>query len=120
MQICGGGRSWHNRRVSPNATRLRRRNHEPSDQDGERIGTGADAAPYFRIFNPVTQGLRFDPEGDYVRRWVPELAALAGADVHAPWEKPMLARGLGYPAPLLDLRATRETALAAYQALRRG
>ena len=83
-------------------------------------GTGADAAPYFRIFNPVTQGLRFDPEGDYVRRWVPELAALAGADVHAPWEKPMLARGLGYPAPLLDLRATRETALAAYQALRRG
>ena len=83
-------------------------------------GTGADAAPYFRIFNPVTQGLRFDPVGDYVRRWVPELAALAGADVHAPWEKPMLARGLGYPAPLLDLRATRETALAAYQALRRG
>ena len=48
-------------------------------------GSGADAAPYFRIFNPVTQGLKFDPEGAYVRRWVPELARLAAPDVHAPW-----------------------------------
>ncbi len=47
-------------------------------------GTGTDAAPYFRVFNPVTQGKRFDPEGDYVRRWVPELRDIEGAAVHRP------------------------------------
>ena len=51
-------------------------------------GCGADAAPYFRIFNPVLQGEKFDPEGDYVRRWVPELARLPAAHIHAPWEAP--------------------------------
>ena len=49
-------------------------------------GTGTDASPYFRVFNPVTQGLRFDPDGDYVRRWVPELAHLPGAAAHEPWD----------------------------------
>lgn len=84
-------------------------------------GTGADAAPYFRIFNPVTQGERFDPDGAYVRRWVPELAALPDALIHAPWTDPSTARRLApdYPAqPIVDLRASREAALAAYSALR--
>ena len=49
-------------------------------------GTGTDAAPYFRVFNPVTQGRKFDPDGDYVRRWVPELAHLAGGAAHEPWK----------------------------------
>ena len=48
-------------------------------------GTGTDAAPYFRIFNPVEQGKKFDPNGDYVRRWIPELRQLSGAAVHEPW-----------------------------------
>ena len=48
-------------------------------------GTGTDASPYFRVFNPVTQGKKFDPDGDYVRRWVPELAHLAGRKAHEPW-----------------------------------
>jgi deoxyribodipyrimidine photo-lyase len=73
-------------------------------------GTGADAAPYFRVFNPVLQGRRFDPNGDYVRRWVPELAALDAATIHAPWEHGGVA---GYPAPLVDLRESRAAALRA-------
>ena len=51
-------------------------------------GSGADAAPYFRIFNPVTQGRKFDPDGDYVRRFVPELSELPNKYLHAPWEAP--------------------------------
>ena len=51
-------------------------------------GTGTDAAPYFRIFNPVTQGRKFDPDGDYVRRWVPELRELSASPVHEPWRAP--------------------------------
>ena len=50
-------------------------------------GSGTDAAPYFRVFNPVSQGQRFDPDGDYVRRWVPELRGIAGAAVHEPWTR---------------------------------
>jgi deoxyribodipyrimidine photo-lyase len=50
-------------------------------------GSGADAAPYFRIFNPVTQGERFDPDGEYVRKWVPEIGGFAGHCIHAPWRK---------------------------------
>jgi deoxyribodipyrimidine photo-lyase len=90
-------------------------------------GCGADAAPYFRIFNPVLQGRRFDPEGDYVRRWVPELARLPAAHVHAPWEAPGrvladagLALGRDYPAPVVDLQASRARALARFEAMRRG
>jgi deoxyribodipyrimidine photo-lyase len=64
-------------------------------------GTGTDAAPYFRIFNPITQGLTADPDGDYVRRFVPELAHLPGAAVHQPWRDPS---GLahGYPERIVD------------------
>jgi deoxyribodipyrimidine photo-lyase len=90
-------------------------------------GCGADAAPFFRIFNPVAQGERFDPNGDYVRRWVPELAALPAAHIHTPHLAPaeVLATarvhiGHTYPAPLVNLKRSREEALAAYQTMRRG
>ena len=89
-------------------------------------GCGADAAPYFRIFAPVLQGRKFDPQGDYVRRWVPELAALAPARLHAPWEASaaeLAAAGvrLGetYPRPLVDHAAARQEALAAFRSLPR-
>jgi len=84
-------------------------------------GTGADAAPYFRIFNPVTQGERFDPDGVYVRRWVPELSALPNAIIHSPWSDPTTLARLApaYPRrPIVDLRDSREAALAAYSASR--
>lgn len=83
-------------------------------------GSGLDAAPYFRIFNPVTQGERFDADGDYVRRWVPELADLPDKWVHQPADAPadVLKRagvrmGASYPAPIVDLKATRVRALEA-------
>ena len=78
-------------------------------------GTGTDAAPYFRVFNPVTQGERFDPQGEYVRRWVPELADVEGKKVHQPWtlaEPPS-----DYPAPIVDHKAERQEALARFNAL---
>ncbi|MBX9613869.1 MAG: DNA photolyase family protein [Burkholderiales bacterium] len=84
-------------------------------------GTGADAAPYFRIFNPVRQAQRFDPAGRYIRRWLPELAALPDSAVHAPWEHPEPLRRLApdYPqAPRVNLKASREAALAAWRAIR--
>ncbi len=74
-------------------------------------GTGADAAPYVRIFNPVLQGRRFDPEGHYVRRFVPELGALSAEAIHAPWE---LGGVDGYPPPMVDLAESRRQALAAF------
>jgi deoxyribodipyrimidine photo-lyase len=84
-------------------------------------GCGADAAPYFRIFNPVLQGEKFDAAGAYVRRWVPELAKLPAKFIHRPWEAPSEVRraaGIGidhiYARPLVDLMATRDRALAAY------
>lgn len=73
-------------------------------------GTGADAAPYYRVFNPVLQAQRFDPQGDYIARWVPELAALAPAQRHAPWTG---AIPRGYPRPLVDLAQSRQAALDA-------
>ncbi len=89
-------------------------------------GCGADAAPYFRIFNPVIQARRFDPDGSYVRRFVPELAGLSTTRIHAPWEASaaeLAAAGIrlgeDYPAPIVDLRASREAALAAFRSLRR-
>ena len=85
-------------------------------------GTGADAAPYFRIFNPVLQAKRFDPEGIYVRRWLPELTGLPDAVLQTPWQQPELLRRIApkYPrAPIVDLAASREMALAAYQELRK-
>ena len=77
-------------------------------------GTGTDAAPFFRVFNPVLQGEKFDPDGDYVRRWVPELRDVPGGRVHTPWELP---GGLpdGYPERVVDHRAERLEALARYQ-----
>jgi deoxyribodipyrimidine photo-lyase len=85
-------------------------------------GTGADAAPYFRIFNPVSQGRRFDPEGEYVRRWVPELGALPAPVIHAPWEaSPLELAAVGielgttYPQPIVDHGWARDRCLQAYQ-----
>ncbi len=80
-------------------------------------GTGTDAAPYFRIFNPMSQSQRFDPDGDYIRRWVPELAALRGNEIHEPWRGPEGAPP-GYPQPIVDHRAERADALARYHLLR--
>ena len=80
-------------------------------------GTGTDPAPYFRIFNPVTQGVEHDPDGDYVRRWVPELVGVAGAAVHEPWKLP---GGLppGYPERIVDHGAERVEALRRYKELK--
>lgn len=89
-------------------------------------GCGADAAPYFRIFAPVLQGNKFDPRGDYVRRWVPELARLPARAIHAPWlaEPEQLAvagvrLGENYSPPIVDHVTARHEALAAFKALRR-
>lgn len=75
--------------------------------------TGTDAAPYFRIFNPITQGKTADPEGDYVRRYVAELSHIAGAAVHEPWR---VAGGLsrGYPERIIDHAQERAEALRRY------
>ncbi len=88
-------------------------------------GSGADAAPYFRIFNPVLQGEKFDPDGAYVRRFVPELAALPDRCLHAPWEAPALVLqgagvrlGVTYPTPVVGLMEGRERALAAFASLK--
>ena len=85
-------------------------------------GSGADAAPYFRIFNPASQGAKFDPEGAYVRRWVPELCALPTRYIHAPWtaKESELARlgvklGETYPRPVVGLADGRTSALEAYR-----
>jgi deoxyribodipyrimidine photo-lyase len=89
-------------------------------------GSGADAAPYFRIFNPVLQGERFDPEGTYVKRHVPELARLPAKSIHKPWTlRPAELTALGlagtvWASPIVDLAASREAALAAYHGMRRG
>jgi deoxyribodipyrimidine photo-lyase len=79
-------------------------------------GTGTDAQPYFRIFNPILQSRRFDPPGDYLRRWLPELAGLAAPAIHAPWELP--SPPAGYPAPIVHHAAARARALAALRATR--
>ncbi len=79
-------------------------------------GCGADAAPYFRIFNPVLQGKRFDSQGRYVRRWIAALAPLANRDVHVPWLA--AAPPQGYPAPIVDLEQSRAAALEAYKSMR--
>jgi len=90
-------------------------------------GSGADAAPYFRILNPVLQGERYDPSGAYVRRWVPALARLPDRFVHRPWEAPeriRVAAGLrleaDYPLPLIDHGFARQRALQAWRQLPRG
>jgi deoxyribodipyrimidine photo-lyase len=79
-------------------------------------GTGTDASPYFRVFNPVTQGRTFDPEGRYIRRWVPELAGLSGRAIHEPWTCEHLPKG--YPERIVDHAAERREALDRYQKAR--
>ena len=88
-------------------------------------GCGADAAPYFRIFNPITQGMKFDPNGTYVRQWVPELARLADPWIHKPWEAPPLllkewglTLGKTYPFPIVDHYEARERALKMFERLK--
>ncbi|WP_374764702.1 cryptochrome/photolyase family protein [Yunchengibacter salinarum] len=88
-------------------------------------GCGADAAPYFRIFNPVLQGEKFDPHGAYVRRWCPELADLPNAYVHKPFEAPKkvletagVRLGRDYPAPMVDRKTARARALEAFEAVK--
>ncbi len=93
-----------------------------SNQQGWQwvAGCGTDAAPFYRIFNPVLQGLKFDPDGDYVRRWVPELRSVPGAAVHEPWKLVGTLEGQGigaYPSPIIDHHAERNEALARYAAL---
>jgi deoxyribodipyrimidine photo-lyase len=79
-------------------------------------GCGADAAPYFRIFNPILQGRKFDPSGDYVRKWVPEIADVPDRAIHAPWESGIQVDG--YPRPIVDHRIARQRALGAYKDFR--
>jgi len=88
-------------------------------------GCGADAAPYFRVFNPVRQGERFDPQGTYVRRWCPELAGLPDKFIHQPWAAPAatlraagLTLGADYPPPSVDLARSRLEALAGFETIK--
>ena len=88
-------------------------------------GCGADAAPYFRIFNPITQGLKFDPEGTYIRKFIPEISELPNKYIFNPWEAPKeilekanIRLGKNYPNPLVDLKSSREEALSAFSELK--
>jgi deoxyribodipyrimidine photo-lyase len=90
-------------------------------------GCGADAAPYFRVFNPTIQGTKFDPDGTYVRKWVPEISKLPDRLIHAPWTaKPIeladagIEFGRDYPAPIVDHSAARNRALEKYKQLKAG
>jgi deoxyribodipyrimidine photo-lyase len=101
---------------------------DPSANNGGwqwSAGTGTDAAPYFRIFNPILQGEKHDPEGAYIRRWVPELAQVDDKHIHRPWSMPEDVQeqvgcviGRDYPARIVDHKQARERALAAYKAAR--
>ncbi|HVW52141.1 MAG TPA: deoxyribodipyrimidine photo-lyase [Trinickia sp.] len=89
-------------------------------------GSGADAAPYFRIFNPVLQGQKFDPQGNYVRHWLPEIHRLPAASIHAPWQAApdqlaaaSVRLGETYPRPIVDHQQARTRALDAFETLRR-
>ena len=89
-------------------------------------GTGADAAPYFRIFNPVTQGQKFDPDGKYILKYIPELKNLPSKYLFSPWECPIelcekndFKLGVDYPRPLVDLKDSREKALSIFSSLKK-
>jgi deoxyribodipyrimidine photo-lyase len=89
-------------------------------------GSGADAAPYFRIFNPMKQSERFDPDGNYIRHWVPELKGLASLWIHAPWTAPPdvlkqagIQLGNTYPFPMVEHESARREALSAFESIRR-
>jgi deoxyribodipyrimidine photo-lyase len=96
---------------------------DPASNDGGwqwSAGTGTDPQPFVRVFNPVLQGRRFDPDGDYVRRWVPELGGIAAAAVHEPWSLPAdERRALDYPDRIVDHAAARERALAVFASIGR-
>jgi deoxyribodipyrimidine photo-lyase len=79
-------------------------------------GTGTDPAPFFRIFNPILQGRKFDPDGGYVRRYVPELVAVPGSAVHEPWT--LADPPDDYPKPIVDHDTERKESLARYQEVR--
>ena len=88
-------------------------------------GTGFDAAPYFRVFNPVLQSKKFDPEGRYIRRWVPELEGLSNTEIHTPWEHDQITLdrydvmlGETYPFPIVNHADARERAIATYKEAR--
>ena len=81
-------------------------------------GTGTDAQPYFRIFNPVSQSKKFDPQGSYIRRWLPELQAVPDSFIHEPWT--MESPPKDYPPRIVDHRLARERALAAFRAVKKG
>jgi deoxyribodipyrimidine photo-lyase len=88
-------------------------------------GSGADAAPYWRVLQPARQGTKFDPEGLYVRRWVPELADLPAEYIHQPWLAPQsvldragVVLGKTYPRPMADPTATRQASIAAFSQFR--
>tara|TARA_Y100001970_G_C13429420_1_gene460382 strand:- start:75 stop:470 length:396 start_codon:yes stop_codon:yes gene_type:complete len=88
-------------------------------------GCGADAAPYFRIFNPVTQGLKFDPDGSFIRQYVPELEKVPVKYIFDPWNAPQdvlatsgVILGQTYPHPIVDLKVSREKALEAFATLK--
>jgi deoxyribodipyrimidine photo-lyase len=89
-------------------------------------GCGADAAPYFRIFNPVTQGEKFDPDGQYIKEFIPELKDLPNKYLYSPWEAPKeildnanITLGKDYPFPIVNLKASREKALDAFKSLKK-
>lgn len=89
-------------------------------------GTGVDAAPYFRVFNPILQSEKFDPTGDYIRRWVPELNKLPDAYIHEPWKAPTyvlkqanIELGQTYPLPIVDHQFARARALSAYEKIKK-
>ncbi|UJJ33405.1 deoxyribodipyrimidine photo-lyase [Halopseudomonas maritima] len=77
--------------------------------------TGTDAAPYFRVFNPVSQSQKCDPDGSFIRQWLPELAELAARDIHLPPQEDLLSRDHTYPAPIVDLRSSRQRAIDAFR-----
>jgi deoxyribodipyrimidine photo-lyase len=88
-------------------------------------GTGTDAAPYFRVFNPITQSEKFDPTGSFIRSWVPELAEVPDAWIHRPWDAGPLELvaygvelGRNYPNPIVDHGPARDRAIAAYETAR--
>lgn len=84
---------------------------------GFSASVGVDPQPYFRIFNPLLQSEKFDPEGKYIRKWVPELAKVKGKAIHDPWGRGAedLARKNGYPEPIVEHKGSRERALSAYK-----
>lgn len=78
-------------------------------------GCGADAAPYFRVFNPILQSQKFDPKGEYIRQYIPEIAHLSDKMIHTPWETPL--ESATYPTPIVELKESRNRALAAFKDL---